>query len=251
MSDPIIQVRGLTKKYEHLWALRGVDFELEAGEFLALFGPNGAGKTTLLRILATLTRPNAGKVSICGYDAGENAEDLRRQLGVVSHNTFLYGSLSAEENLRFYAALHGLGEARSRIAEILDLVGLGPRRRDFVRTFSRGMQQRLALARALVHNPQILLFDEPYTGLDPISSARLSKLLSDLRQERHTVFMITHDLGRGLELATQAAILVAGRIVYHQPVAGMGLTEFSGLYSQVVAENTNSPTMRRAKKLLV
>ncbi len=212
-AQPVIQVRRLVKRFGPKTVLRGLDLEVRAGEFLALLGPNGAGKTTLLRILASLSRPTAGEVRIGGYRLPHQAAAVRRRLGVVSHQPLLYGDLSAEENLRFYARLYGLGNSAERIEQVLDLVGLGARRRDLVRTYSRGMQQRLAIARALLHDPEVLLLDEPYTGLDQDASAMLDSVLRQVAAQGRTVVMTSHDLSRAAALATRFAVLSRGRIV--------------------------------------
>jgi heme exporter protein A len=163
---PAIQVRALTKSFGPHRVLRGVDLAVGPGEFVALLGPNGAGKTTLIRTIATLGRPTAGDVLVNGHSVRGDTGRVRRDLGLVSHQTFLYGDLTAEENLRFYGALYRMAGLDERIDYLLGKVGLSERRRDAVRTFSRGMQQRLSIARAILHDPPILLLDEPDTGLD-------------------------------------------------------------------------------------
>ena len=176
----MIELRKLTKAFGSKVALRGVDLRVEAGESLVIFGPNGAGKSTLIRILSSLSRPTGGRVLIGGLDLATHADGIRRYLGVVSHAPLLYDSLTAEENLRFFAQLYGMKEPAPRIAEMLERVGLTARRNDLVRTFSRGMVQRLAIARALLHDPQVLLLDEPDTGLDPQAAEMLHGLLVQL-----------------------------------------------------------------------
>jgi len=209
----MIETHRLVKRFGAKAVLRGVDFHVQAGEFVALLGPNGAGKTTLLRILASLMRPSMGEVSIGGYRLPEQAAQVRQMVGVVSHLPLLYGELSAEENLHFFARLYGLGDASRRIAEMLELVGLAERRRDLVRTFSRGMQQRLAIGRAVLHAPQVMLFDEPHTGLDQEACAMLDTLLQDVAARGHTVVMTSHDLARAAKLATRIDVLSHGVIV--------------------------------------
>src|SRR5690606_16948793 len=170
-APPVIEARGLEKWYGPHPAVRGIGFDLAAGEFLTLFGPNGAGKTTLLRMLAGALRPTRGEIRVAG-EAIDHAEDgWRRRIGVLSHQTFLYARLSAAENLRFYGRLYGLDALGERVERGLREVGLLERRDSLVQGFSRGMQQRLALARTLLHEPELVLLDEPYTGLDRHASA--------------------------------------------------------------------------------
>ncbi len=213
VQEPVLRVRGLVKRFGPKTVLKGLDLDVYPGEFLALLGPNGAGKTTLLRILASLSRPTAGEVRIGGARLPQEAAGVRRRLGVVSHLPLLYGDLSAEENLRFFGRLYGETDLDERIDEVLDLVGLSARRHDLVRTYSRGMQQRLAIARALLHDPELLLLDEPYTGLDQDASAMLDQVLRQVAAQGRTVIMTSHDLSRAAALATRFAVLSRGRIV--------------------------------------
>jgi heme exporter protein A len=209
-----LQVRGLVKAFGHQMALRGVDLTVAAGEFLTLFGPNGAGKTTLLRVLTSLARPTSGSVFIRGQDVAKAATHLRRQIGLISHNPLLYGDLTADENLRFFARMYDVPDAGRRIDSLLEQVGLAGRRRDAVRTFSRGMVQRLAIARAILHDPAIMLLDEPYTGLDLQAAEMLRAFLQGLATSNRTVILTTHDLEQGLEMCDRAAILHKGKIVW-------------------------------------
>jgi heme exporter protein A len=208
----MITVRKLVKRFGLKTVLRGVDFEVQPGEFVALLGPNGAGKTTFLRILASLSRPSLGQVHIAGYQLPREAAQVRARLGVVSHLPLLYGDLTAEENLRFYARMYNLPDAEARITEVLEMVGLEARRRDLVRTYSRGMQQRLAIGRAVLHDPDVMLFDEPYTGLDQDASSMLDEVLRTVASQGRTVVMTSHDLARAEDLATRFDILSRGVI---------------------------------------
>ncbi len=208
----MITVKKLVKRFGMKTVLRGVDFEVRPGEFVALLGPNGAGKTTFLRILASLSRPTLGEVNIAGFDLPGEAAEVRARLGVVSHLPLLYGDLTAEENLRFYARMYAIQNSQTRITEVLEMVGLEHRRRDLVRTFSRGMQQRLAIGRAVLHDPEIMLFDEPYTGLDQDASSMLDDVLKTVAAQGRTVVMTSHDLARAEELATRFDILSRGVI---------------------------------------
>jgi len=214
LSGPLIEARRLEKWYGPHPAVRGIDFEITGGEFLTIFGPNGAGKTTLLRMLCGSLRPTRGEIFFAGSLIGSGDEnDWRKRIGVLSHQTFLYGQLTAEENLRFFGRLYGLDRLDDRIDQLLKQVGLERRRKEFVRTFSRGMQQRLALARTLLHQPEMVLLDEPYTGLDPHAAGMLRGVLEQLRDGHRTVLLITHNLTQGLELADRVVVQVAGRWV--------------------------------------
>jgi len=208
----MITVKKLVKRFGLKTVLRGLDFEVQPGEFVALLGPNGAGKTTFLRILASLSRPSLGEVKVAGFRLPNEAAAVRARLGVVSHLPLLYGDLSAEENLRFYGRMYGIVDLEPRITEVLEMVGLDMRRRDLVRTFSRGMQQRLAIGRAVLHDPDVMLFDEPYTGLDQDASSMLDDVLKTVAAEGRTVVMTSHDLARAEELATRFDILSRGVI---------------------------------------
>jgi heme exporter protein A len=209
----MIEVRKLVKRFGLKTVLRGLDFQVEAGEFVAVLGPNGAGKTTFLRILASLSRPTLGDVRIAGHLLPAQASAVRRRLGVVSHQPLLYGDLSAEENLRFYGRMYSVSGLDRRVDEVLELVGLAARRRDLVRTFSRGMQQRLAIGRAVFHDPEVMLFDEPHTGLDQDASTMLDEVLSEVAARGRTVVMTSHDLARTADLATRFDVLSRGVIV--------------------------------------
>lgn len=231
----IIEVRKLVKRFGSKPVLRGLDFSVEAGEFVALVGPNGAGKTTFLRILSSLARPSLGKVSISGYTLPSQAAEVRRNLGVVSHLPLLYGDLTAEENLRFYGKMYNVPMLNERTKEILDLVGLSTRAGDLVRTFSRGMQQRLAIGRAVLHDPSVLLFDEPYTGLDQEACDMLDGVLKNVAKAGRTVVMTSHDLGRVQDLASRFDVLSGGVISASTSRSGLGRKNLLDFYRQSLA----------------
>ena len=210
-----IEARKLVKSFGRHNVLRGIDLQVAEDDFLVIFGPNGAGKTTLIRVLSTLYKPTTGQVVIGGWDLRDHANEVRKQIGVVSHQTFLYSDLTAYENLKFYGRMYGVSDLEQRIESLLDRVGLTARMHDRVGIFSRGMQQRLSIARALLHDPPIVLLDEPETGLDQHATQMMVEVISQsLSGQRKTVVMITHSLQRGLEMANRAVILVNGRICY-------------------------------------
>lgn len=197
--------------------LRGVTYSLEAGRALVIFGPNGAGKTTLLRLLATLTRPSGGSAEVAGFDLVDEAQDVRRHTGYVGHQPHAYEDLTARENLLFFARMYGLPDGASRAAALLEQVGLSAKAGERVGAFSRGQAQRLALARGVIHDPAVLLLDEPDTGLDQEALALLERLVEDRRARGQTTILTTHHLAWGLRLADEALALVAGRVAHTGP----------------------------------
>ena len=232
----IITVRKLVKRFGLKTVLKNVDFSVEQGEFVALLGPNGAGKTTFLRILASLSRPTLGSVSIAGYTLPAQASSVRRRLGVVSHLPLLYGDLTAEENLHFYARMYDIDQAEKRITEVLEMVGLAARRRDLVRTFSRGMQQRLAIGRAILHDPDVVLFDEPHTGLDQDACQMLDTVLREVAASGRTVVMTSHDLARVADLASRFDVLSRGVIGASVQRSQIDPNNLLAFYRQSIAE---------------
>ncbi len=208
----MIEVRSLIKRFGPKTVLRKMDFQVEAGEFVALLGPNGAGKTTFLRILASLSRQTMGDVRVAGYSLPSQAAAVRRRLGVVSHLPLLYGDLTAEENLRFYGRMYAVAGLEARITDVLEMIGLALRRKDLVRNFSRGMQQRLAIGRAVLHDPEVMLFDEPHTGLDQDACLMLDTVLRQVAARGRTVVMTSHDLARAAGLASRFDVLTRGSI---------------------------------------
>lgn len=231
----MITVKKLVKRFGLKSVLRGVDFEVQPGEFVALLGPNGAGKTTFLRILASLSRPSLGEVHVAGFRLPNEAAAVRARLGVVSHLPLLYGDLTAEENLRFYARMYNVPDMDARITEVLEMVGLENRRRDLVRTYSRGMQQRLAIGRAVIHNPDVVLFDEPYTGLDQDASAMLDEVLKTVAAKGRTVVMTSHDLARAENLATRFDILSRGVIADSRTRRQLRRSNLLSFYKEALA----------------
>jgi heme exporter protein A len=231
----MITVKKLVKRFGLKAILRGLDFEVQPGEFVALLGPNGAGKTTFLRILASLSRPSLGEVNVAGFRLPDEAAQVRARLGVVSHLPLLYGDLSADENLRFYGRMYSLANIETRMTEVLEMVGLEHRRRDLVRTFSRGMQQRLAIGRAVLHDPDVILFDEPYTGLDQDASSMLDSVLKTVAAQGRTVVMTSHDLARAEELATRFDVLSHGVIAASATRKQLKKSNLLAFYKQALA----------------
>ncbi|MCL4870245.1 MAG: heme ABC exporter ATP-binding protein CcmA [Anaerolineae bacterium] len=212
----MIKIEGLIKSYGLNPVLKGVDLHVQAGEFVGLVGANGSGKSTLLKIIAALLTPTAGTIRVGGWPLPERADKVRPHLGYVSHDLLLYPDLTAQENLSFYARLYGLANAEARIAAALKQVGLYTRRYDLLNTFSRGMGQRLALARATLHQPDILLLDEPYTGLDTQGADLLDQWLVEEKERGRTILLITHDIHRGLPLCDRVLHLQRGKLVTQQ-----------------------------------
>jgi heme exporter protein A len=231
----MIEVKKLVKRFGLKTVLRGLDFEVREGEFVALLGPNGAGKTTFLRILASLARPSLGEIRIAGYRLPGQAAAVRRRLGVVSHLPLLYGDLTAEENLHFYGRMYDVPALDRRTDEVLEMVGLAARRRDLVRTFSRGMQQRLSIGRAILHDPDVLLFDEPHTGLDQDACDMLDHLLREVAAQSRTVVMTSHDLARVEDLASRFDVLSRGVISASASRPNLGKSNLLDFYRQALA----------------
>ena len=211
-SSKALEVEGVWKYYGDFPALRDIALRVEAGSTLALLGRNGAGKTTLLRILAGLSKPSKGSVRVQGADA--RLESTRRRIGVLGHGISLYDELSAIENLLLFGRLNGLNDPGKRAGEMLERTGLDRVRDGLVREFSRGMRQRLAIARVFMHDPDLLLLDEPFTALDDRAIAVLHSLLAEIHQKGGTVVMSTHQLREALELATHVTLIQRGQIAY-------------------------------------
>jgi heme exporter protein A len=225
---------GLVRTFGAQRAVDGIDLRLPAGDTLVLLGPNGAGKSTLLRILSGGLRPTSGEVRLGGMPLDLRGADWLRRVGVLSHQSFLYGHLTARENLRFFADLYDLDRVGERIEAGLAGVDLAARGDDEVRTYSRGMRQRLALARTLLHDPDVVLLDEPYTGLDAHAAAVLRGVLGTLRDGRRTVILVTHNLIEGLESADRVAIQVRGRLVVDAPASDFDASTFHKVYRDAV-----------------
>lgn len=234
MILPAIQIQSVSKRFGPFTALANVDAEVPSGGALSLLGPNGAGKTTLLRLVAGLSHPTSGTIAIKGVDLEKDGEAVRNHFGVISHQTMLYNDLTARENLRFYGTLYGVASIDNRIDQVIGDVGLTGREDDRVRTFSRGMKQRLAIARAIVHEPDILLLDEPFTGLDTAARQSLASRIHGFREEGRTIILVTHDLTQALALGDQFILLSRGRVIERGKTANVELEDLESLYRTTV-----------------
>ena len=225
-APPAIELEGLTRRYGERVALEDVTLSLPAGQTLVVFGPNGAGKSTLLRILATLLRPHAGTARVLGRTLPDEGWAVRGKVGLLGHEPLVYRDLTGRENLRFHARLHGVGFERAE--ELLDRVGLRLRADDKVHTYSRGMVQRLAVCRAVLHEPEVLLLDEPRANLDPAAAELVEPLIGP--SSGRTRVVTSHDPAGGLAEADLALGLRAGRAALLGPAAEMDAAQIGALY---------------------
>ena len=232
-----IESQELTKSFGNQLALRGIDLQVRQGESVAIFGANGAGKTTLIKVLATIMKPSSGRVLVDGLSLKDNAEEIRRRIGVVTHETFLYGNLTAYENLEFYSRMYDVPRRKERIQEVATIVEMTSRLHDRVDTLSRGMRQRLSIARSLLHKPAIMLLDEPETGLDQQATSLLWEALKAEGEGKRTIILTSHNLERGIEVCDQIAILVKGKIAFKQPRQSLDLAGLQEVYQQSTRVN--------------
>ena len=228
-----VEVSGLSRSFGRRRAVDGVDLALRSGDCLALFGPNGAGKTTLLRVIAGLLKPTAGSVRVGGHSLRDDAR-ARAQVGLISHQTMLYRALTARENVEFAARLYGLADPHHAATRALEHLRILERADAPVRALSRGLQQRVSIARAIVHEPTVVLLDEPYTGLDAVGSAALSDMLMVLRSTGAALLLVTHSVDEGLALASHAAVMLRGRVVRHDPLGAIDMSTYAAEYRALV-----------------
>ena len=233
-SNWAVAIEGLTKSFGLRTALRSIDLRVAAGNSVAIFGPNGAGKTTLIKTLATILKPSSGKIWLDGRDIQENTEEIRRIIGVITHQTFLYGNLTAYENLDFYGRMFDVPHRKERVHEVLNIVGMSSRIHDRVGTLSRGMQQRISIARLLLPKPKIILLDEPETGLDQQATALLWNALRLEGKEQYTIIHTTHNLARGFETCDRMLILARGEIVFDRERNSLDLAELTQAYQHFI-----------------
>ncbi|HEU4698333.1 MAG TPA: heme ABC exporter ATP-binding protein CcmA [Gemmatimonadales bacterium] len=236
-SAPLLSATGLVRAYGAVRVLRGVDLTLDAGETLAVVGPNGAGKTTLLRCLAGLARPSAGEVRVLGRRLERGDPETRRPIGLVSHHSLLYDDLTVLENVTFAARLYGLAEPERAARRMLEALDLADRAGEVPRRLSRGLLQRAAIARALVHDPRVVLLDEPFTGLDAPAAARFRALLAERVAGGRALVLVTHHLAEAWDLATRVGVLVGGRWAMEAPRPG-SLEDFLPRYLALTGGRT-------------
>jgi len=232
-AHPAIDVAALSRTFGRRVAIREVTFAVQPGECLAVFGPNGAGKSTLLRVLAGLLRPTRGRARIAGVELPGDAA-ARALVGLISHESMLYSALTAVENVEFIAKLYGVSSPREAALRALDRMRIADRADSPVRSLSRGMQQRVSIARAMVHAPHVVLLDEPYTGLDEAGAAALTEALHLLKREGAALILVTHHLGEGLALATHTAIMRDGQFVELAERGDIALDTYRDVYREAV-----------------
>jgi len=234
VSRPYLEIQGLKKSFSLKPILRGVDLTLDQGERMALLGANGTGKTTLLRILAGLTKPGAGTVRIGGWDIEREAQQVRHLVGFVGHQPYIYEDLTALENLLFFGRMYKVKQAHERAAELLMRVGLTKRAGERAGAFSRGQLQRLALARAMLHSPQLLLLDEPDAGLDEEGHELLETLLQEHTERHGTTLFTTHNFERALKFSDRIGVLGGGRVAYQQESGSLEPGSVRQAYQEVL-----------------
>jgi heme exporter protein A len=229
-----VVIQNITRRFGHLTALQNINLEIPSGKIFVLFGPNGAGKTTLLRLIATLGKPSSGDIWVHDINVRKDPEAVRKHMGLISHQTLLYDDLTARENLTFYGKMYGLQNLPQRIDEMLRTVDLHHRQNDRVRTFSRGMKQRLAIARSILHQPSLLLLDEPFTGLDTSAQSMLANMITERHTNDQTIFLVTHDLKQGLALGDRFGILSKGRLVHEASTENINESELQAIYTEKI-----------------
>ncbi len=229
-----IRATGLQKSFGDWPILWDLDLAVDWGEFLVIFGANGVGKTTLLKVLSTQARPDGGELWVGGVERKSNPAFIRRMVGVVAHRGLLYEDMTCQENLVFYGRMFGLKKPHRRAEEVLRLVGLEGRKSQKVRALSHGMQKRLSIARAVLHEPSILLMDEPESGLDQEALEMLGELLKEWKAERRTVVMTTHNLEQGLAWGERVAILSGGKIAFEESRRSLDVAGFRGTYREYI-----------------
>jgi ABC-type multidrug transport system ATPase subunit len=238
----IISISGLSKSFGSQKAIENIDLEFKKGEFVAIFGPNGAGKTTFLKILSTIIEPTKGSVTISGFDLKKKPTEIRKGIGVISHQSYLYDDLTAKENLLFFGKMYGMGKSKleKRANNLLEQVDLSKRAEDRVRPFSRGMKQRLSIARAMIHRPDILFMDEPYTGLDQHAAQTFENVLASLDKDNVTKIMISHNIERAFRLCDRVLVMDKGKIIYDKMKSEIeNVDSFKSTYHSLLSKDAD------------
>ncbi len=238
-NKSLISLKKASKIYGIISALKKVDLDIYEGQVVTIFGANGAGKSTLLKILSMQTKLTSGALLYEGADYKKLQDTYRANFGIISHKPFVYENLSALENLMFYGSLYNVENRQEKAESLLKELDLYSRRNDPIRTYSRGMLQRISIARALIHSPNIIFLDEPYTGLDSLSKDKLSNLLKKQIVNKKTIIMVTHDINIGLDLASQVIIMKKGSIIFNKPKQEIDCTSFEKLYLELSSSDTN------------
>lgn len=236
MSNSLIDIVNITKQYGHIKALHNISLSINKSDFVTIFGANGAGKSTLLKLISLQSRQTSGEINLSGVPYKKLGNTFKRRLGVISHQPFLYENLTAYENLLFYASLYDVKSPKKIVDDLLKRVDLFKRKDDLIRTYSRGMLQRASIIRALVHNPDIILLDEPYTGLDTVASKVLTSLLKDQLSDNKTIVMVTHDIQVGLELSSKIVIIKKGKVAFNENISDIDKSNFENIYIAQVTD---------------
>ena len=238
MADPLnntyIHIENLSKSFGFKKVLDGININLDKGDFVTLFGPNGAGKTTLIRILATIIKGDEGSISISGYDMKKEVQSIRSEIGLLTHENFLYQNLSVSENLNFFARIYKIKNPEESISEKLNRIGIYSKKNELVRNLSSGMKQRASIARSLIHDPNIVLLDEPFVGLDIEGAEYLLQILCDLKNENKTVIVTTHDLKLGLHECNKVIVIHKGKIRLNEAIDNIDVSDFEITYKSLI-----------------
>ncbi|MGI9534697.1 MAG: heme ABC exporter ATP-binding protein CcmA [Thermodesulfobacteriota bacterium] len=230
-----IRVQGLNKSYGFLKVLNNIDLDFYKGEFVTFFGPNGAGKTTLIKILSTLIKPDSGEIKINEFNLKKEVQEIRKVVGLISHENFLYHNLTVKENMKFFGELYGISNLSEIITSNLKKLDIYSKKDELVRNLSNGMKQRVSIARAILHGPEILLFDEPFVGLDYEGISLLMDLLNESKEKAKTVVITTHDLNLGLKHCDTVIVLDNGSIKYKKPACNLDLNDFEQEYKSLIS----------------
>ncbi len=235
MNNSYIQINNLSKSFGFKKVLDSIDLTFDKGDFVTLFGPNGAGKTTLIRILSTIIKGDDGFVSISDFDIKKQVRSIRKIIGLLSHESFLYENLSVSENLKFFAKLYDIKNSEESIKYKLNRIGVYSKRNELVRNLSSGMKQRVSIVRSLVHDPEIIFLDEPFVGLDIEGSENLLEIFKDFKKENKTALVTTHDLRLGLHECTKVVVINKGRIRFNELKENVDTDSFENTYKALIS----------------